>query len=39
MAIEVEACLCNWCEVYERGNVVLDWVTVILIIWQTDFHD
>ena len=30
---------CNRCEVYERGNVVVDWVTVILITWQTDFHD
>ena len=25
-------CLCNRCEVYECGNVVVDWVTVILII-------
>ena len=31
--------VCNQWEVYERGNVVVDWVTVVLITCQTDFHD
>ena len=31
--------VCNGCVFYERENVILSWVTVVLIICQTDFHD